>query len=321
MLLASTFTLGKAALAYTTPVLLIGIRMTISGLLLLGYLYFFKRSKWKFEKKHLGLFAQIVFFHVYFAYILEFWAMDEGVSSSKACLLFNLTPFVTALILYFLYAQRLNLKKFAGLIIGFLGFLPILMAETQTEQAVRAAGFISWPEIALLGAVVCCSYGWIVMGRFVNKEGYSAIMVNGVGMLVGGILALGSSLITEGAPKIVDTYVPTDALAVYFKTIWGVQDPSQLAFWTYIALLTLTANIIFYNFYGYLLKRYSPTFLSFAGFTAPLFAALFGWMLLGETVSIGFFASIAIVAFGLYLFYQEELKAGESAFVEAMADK
>ena len=44
----------------------------------------------------------------------------------------------------------------------------------------------------------------------------------------------------------------------------------------YSFALVIIANIIGYNLYGYLLSRYSATFLSFAGFMTPLFAALLG---------------------------------------------
>ncbi|MCV5950917.1 DMT family transporter, partial [Escherichia coli] len=63
-----------------------------------------------------------------------------------------------------------------------------------------------------------------------------------------------------------------------------------------------------YNLYGTLLKRYSATFMSFAGFTTPLFTALFGWLVLGEIVTWPFYVSFCIVLLGLVLFDQEELK-------------
>ena len=59
--------------------------------------------------------------------------------------------------------------------------------------------------------------------------------------------------------------------------------------------------------YGYLLKSYTTTFLSFAGFLSPLFGALYGWVFLSEKISWHFYLSCAIVFAGLYLFYQDEL--------------
>ena len=74
----------------------------------------------------------------------------------------------------------------------------------------------------------------------------------------------------------------------------------------YSLSLILIANIICYNLYGYLLSRYSPTFLSFAGFMTPLFAAFLGWLFLGEQVTWHFFATIGFVILGLYLFHEKK---------------
>ena len=74
----------------------------------------------------------------------------------------------------------------------------------------------------------------------------------------------------------------------------------------YSIALIIIANIICYNLYGYLLSRYSATFLSFAGFMTPLFAAGLGWLFLNEQVTWHFFATIFMVIFGLYLFHERK---------------
>ena len=47
--------------------------------------------------------------------------------------------------------------------------------------------------------------------------------------------------------------------------------------------------------------------ISFTGFIEPFFAAIYAWILLGETVTASFFVSLCIVGIGLYIFYREEL--------------
>jgi drug/metabolite transporter (DMT)-like permease len=74
--------------------------------------------------------------------------------------------------------------------------------------------------------------------------------------------------------------------------------------------MILIANIIFYNLYGYLLKKYTATFLSFVGFVTPLFAAFFEWFFFGTMVPHEFFLTVCIVGAGIFIFYQEELKQG-----------
>lgn len=302
MFLAGTFTFGKAALEYVPPFLLIGMRMMIGGSLLLAYQYWGNFKLWRMDRNHLWLFIKLTIFHVYFSYMFEFWGM-RYVTSFKACLLFNLSPFITALLAYWLYSERLSLRKIIGLIIGLCGFLPILMASAPEEMIKGSLWFLSFPEIAILISVVSAAYGWMIVQQFTRDEEYSPMMVNGMAMLAGGIMAFMSSLILEGAPHlIVPAGMPADT-------------PTNVLLWhavLYISALIITANFVFYNLYGWLLTHYSATFLSFAGFTAPLFAALFGWFFLNETITWQFFASVAIVFVGLYIFYKDELRTARS---------
>ena len=294
LLFASAFTLGKAALAYVSPFLFIGIRMTVGGALLLAYL-FLSKKRVTFEKKDSRLFLQIIFFHIFLSYTLEFWGMEQ-VNSAKVCLLYNLSPFITALFSYFLFAERLTMRQVCGLIIGFAGFLPILIAQTPTEEMFWNIAFFSVYEIAISISVISSAYGWVTMKNLVHR-GYSFIFVNGIRMLGGGILSLVLSLIKEGWP--IMKQQPDIVLNGFCSPFM------MLSFYT--MALIIIANIICYNLYGYLLSRYSPTFLSFSGFMTPLFGAFLGWFFLGEVITWHYFATVGFVFFGLYLFYRNQL--------------
>ncbi|MEX0672438.1 MAG: DMT family transporter, partial [Candidatus Babeliales bacterium] len=220
-----------------------------------------------------------IFFHIYLAYATEFWAL-QYVSGAKTALIYNLSPFVTALLAYLVFADRLTWKKWLGLIIGFVGFIPLL----KSNGTMNLVGFISVPEIMLLISVVAACIGWIIMKKLLQR-GYSPLLVNGIAMIVGGIL----SFITS-----------------YFIESWN---PAVSAWWPVLwqgGLLILLANLIYYNFYGYLLHRYSITFLSFVGFVTPIFTALFDWLFFGLTVSPAFYGTTVCVACGLWLFWIDE---------------
>ncbi len=307
MLFASTFTIGKAALAYTTPILFIGIRMSIGGILLLTYLYFFKRSEWCFNRKDVGLFVQVSFFQYYAAFILEFLSL-QWISSSKACLLFNFSPFITAIISFFVLNEYLSRKKIVGLLVGFLGLMPILIAQSPGEELAGTISWLSFPELMLLGAVFSASYGWIVLKQ-TQRRGYSTVMINGFTMTAAGIAALITSFIVEGMPTIVPPISCFSRSLPWLCQLFGPYGAGIAMFVIYAIVLIFISNIVCFNLYGYLLSFYSVTFVSFVGFITPLFAALFGWLLLGEKIGWSFIASLIIVFWGLLLFFQEELKA------------
>jgi EamA-like transporter family. len=274
--------------------LFIGVRMIAGGALLLGYQYFFNRKYWRYESRDMVPFLQIIIFHIFIAYTGEFWAL-QFISGSKASLIYNISPFITALFAYMMFSERLTVRQWIGLAIGCIGLLPILKDQGFQEQTIFHVGMFSSAEIILLLAVISSAYGWIVMKHLLINRSYSSIMINGIGMMGGGILALMASFATEGYPVLRVAQHTTIADSLFMLVV-------------YAGLLIIIANVVCYNLYSYLLARYSATFLSFAGFTTPLFAALFDWLLVGELACANFFLSMSIIIIGLILFYQDEMK-------------
>lgn len=286
-LFASVFTIAKTGLEFSSPLFLVGTRMLLAGVLLIGYQIVVKKQSLSLGRKAWWRLFLLAFFNIYLTNALEFWGL-RFLTSSKTCFIYSLSPFLSALFSYFLFAEKLSIKKWLGLLVGFLGFIPILMSQTSNEAETGHFFFFSWAELAVMSAAICSVYGWILLKQLVNEHELSPLMANGVSMLVGGVLALGHSYGTENWNPFPVTNYPI--------------------FLECTLLLILISNLICYNLYGVLLKRYSATFMSFAGFTTPLFAALFGWLMLGEIVTWPFYISFLIVFLGLLLFDQEELK-------------
>lgn len=286
---ASVFTIAKTGLLYTQPFFFVGSRMLVAGLILLAYLFFFQRDQLKFSKKHAWRLFLLALFNIYITNGLEIWGL-KYLTSFKTCFIYSLSPFLSALFSYFILSETMSLKKWSGLVLGFLGFFPILLSQTSTEETTGHLLMFSWAEIAVMIAASSSVFGWIVLGQLVREDGYSPLMANGLSMILGGSMALVHSGFVE---------------------TW---DPAPVSQWIpYLEcslLLILVSNLICYNLYGVLLRRFTATFMSFAGFTTPLFTALFGWYYLGEVVTWPFYLSAAIVFGGLLMFYQEELKFG-----------
>ena len=286
-LFASVFTIAKTGLEYTSPLFLVGTRMLFAGVILLAYQLFVKKQTLSLGGKAWGRLLLLAFFNIYLTNVFVFWGL-RYLTSFKTCFIYSLSPFISAIFSYFLFSEGLSLKKWMGLLVGFLGFLPILLSQTSSEEQTGHLFFFSWAELAVLTAAICSVYGWIVLRQLVNEHQMSPLMANGASMFVGGVLALGHSFMVED---------------------WNPFPVTNYSvFWECTILLILISNLICYNLYGTLLKRYSATFMSFAGLTTPLFAALFGWLMLGEVVTWPFYISFVIVFLGLLLFDQVELK-------------
>lgn len=287
-LFASLFGLSKDTLNYSEPFFLIGSRMTFAGVLLLTHQYIFNRKHFKFKLTHLKSLCLLSFFNIYLTNIAEIWGVQHMVSA-KACLIYSLSPFVAALMSFLVLNETLTKIKWFGLFIGFIGLVPIFLAESHLEIQTGKIVFISLADIALLIAVFCSTYGWILLKKIVNEYHYNPLLANGFSMTLGGSLAL------------IHSYLSMES--------WNpVPVNSMQSFIQNTLLMCLISNIICYNLYGYLLKRYSATFMAFSGLGTPLFASFFGWYFLGETITWHYFASLVVFSIGLSIFYQAELK-------------
>lgn len=284
-LLATSFPMGKYLMSFVSPLLLSGTRMLFAGSILLLYEYYRSTDSLKFHRKHFWIFAQITFFGMYATYALRLYAL-RVLPVWKVSFFYNLSPFLTALYAYLLFNQRLSLKQWIGLSIGFFGMIPMLISSSPAEASMGEFAYISQYEIFLMISVSLHCYSWILVQKLVRYKNYRTSIVTGICMASGGCISLLNSCILEGYPK--------------------VSDPA--AFFKGLIIMIFISNILCHNVYANLLKKYSATFMSFTSFLGPIFAALYGWAFFQEKISWHFYASIMIVLTGLYIFYQDELK-------------
>ncbi len=286
VLFASMFTVAKYGLEFVRPFFLVGVRMTLAGIILFAFVTLVRKDKiprgWSIWWRLILLGA----FNIYMTNAFEFWGL-QYLTSFKTCFIYSLSPFMSAIASYIFFSEKLTYRKWIGFAVGCAGFLPILMSQPAEEGVTGSVAFLSLAEIAVMAAALSTVIGWILMRDLVFTRGCSAIMANGVSMFLGGLMALANSLLVEE---------------------W---DPYPVDDWQVFAYTTLVmiviSNFICYNLYGHLLKKFTATFLSFAGFMTPVFAALYGVLLLGEVLDWGFITSACIVLLGLYFFYKEEL--------------
>lgn len=288
-LFASVFTISKVGLEFTQPLFFVGSRMLIAGCLLIGYQALTDRESLRIKPGTIGRLLSLAFFNIYLTNAMEFWGL-KYLTSFKTCFIYSLSPFMAAILSYLMLNEGMTQRKWIGLIVGFCGFMPILLQNGGSEAEVAYIGWFSLPELAVIVAAMASSYGWIVLRQLIRTDGYKALTANGMSMLAGGAVSLFHSRLVE----------PWDPVPV-----------SQfLPFIECTLLLVLVSNIFAYNLYGHLLRSFTATFLSFAGFMCPLIAAFFGWLVLGETITWVFAVSASVVFTGLVIFYLEELRLG-----------
>lgn len=292
VLFASLFTLQKVTINHCEPFFLVGSRMLFAGLVLLGYIAIRHKPAIKIKAAHIGGVILLALSQIYLTNILEIWAI-KNMASYKVCLFYSLSPFVSALVAFFLLKEKMSQKKMLGMLIGFLGLMPIIFAQTQDEVGVGTFLAFTLAELAMLGAVFCSVCGWIMLKKVMDDYEYSPLLANGLSMTIGGLFALAHSYLAgeQWSPIPVTNIQP---------------------FIIYTLIMCLISNLVCYNLYGALLKRFTSTFMSFAGLVTPVFTSLFGFIWLHEVITWHFFVSMALFALGLVIFYREEMVQAET---------
>lgn len=281
------FPLGKLALAFSGPFFTTGIRMLLGGVILSLYCWLTKQAKSP-NSYEWRLLLVLGFTNIYLTNALEFWGL-QYMSPLKTCFLYNLAPFFSALVAYIHLQEKITAKKFIGLCISLLGFIPVLYGASPGEAALSHFSFVSSAEIALLIAVIGFVYGWIIAQYLARSTKLSVVWTTGLSMIIGGMISLFTSACTE-------SWQP--AVTQFFPWIY------------YVGAIIIISNLICYPLYAQVLKKYTATFLTFTGLLCPAFAALFDWIMLGTPVAPEFYPATLLVCIGLYFYYQEDLRQG-----------
>lgn len=294
------FPIGKQLLLYGDPLFIVAVR-TLMGSFILSLILLFQRKNLKISLKEGTSIAIYAFFSIFICNVLEYMGMQH-LSSAKVCFLYSLSPFFTALFAYIHFKEKMTPKKWIGMFIGFVGFLPVLASQEGAEDLLRINAFLSWPALAVILAAISSVYGWILLKMLVKTEALSPIKVNCYGMAFGGFLALFSSYLFESWNNLPLT---GSVLAPFFG--WNLA-------------IVFISNIICFNLYGYMLKRFSATLLSFFGLLSPIFASFNAYFLLGEPLNPTLFLSTFVVSIGLFIIYQAELAQKQTDELERAKD-
>lgn len=282
-ILAATFTIAKQTLSFAPPFFLIMTRLMIAGSLLLLLSFLRGRLSWAHIWADRSLFFAAGLFHAFFAFVPEFWALQH-MTSAKTSIIYGMTPFVAAILSYFLYAERLQARQWVGMVIGALGLVPLIVLQAE-PAGLLSLWQISLPEFVLFGSMTSACYAWFVIKKLMGK-GYSIPLINGVAMLLGGMMTVPTVL-----------YAEPQALS---------QVGSWSSFAGWLSLLIILSHFVSYNLYSWLLTRYTITFMTFCGFLCPLFSTVFGAQFLGELITWHYIVALLCITLGLTVFTSAE---------------
>lgn len=281
---------SKAALSTgISGLFFVALRLISGGILLLVAYLIFNKKRLSISKRDWLLFTQLGI-AIFIDFALLTWPLAH-LPAAKVMLFYQFTPFFTVFLSYMFFGERMTVRKWLALLVGFVALVPVIMTNFSAQEAALSSSLLSAHEIALLVCVFAYSYAFIIMKRLTGERGYNSMVVNGFGMSIPGVFALLLSIISD----------PPLSSVPYEK--WRLFLPLT-------AVVTVLIAVLFYNVYGALLRRFSATFLSFSMFGIPIVTGILGWAVFGNKPPLVMFPALALVVGGLYLFYQEEKRQG-----------
>jgi drug/metabolite transporter (DMT)-like permease len=179
----------------------------------------------------------------------------------------------------------------------------VLMPRFVPSEKLRPA---QWVGLVIAFAAVAVAFSEGFTGHSTARQLRGDALALSAGVLWGltTLVIRGSRMATASAEKTLFYQVAVTAVVAPFLSLaWGESWSLQYSAhaWISIALQTLIGAFASYLAWMWMLRHYPATQLSSFTFLAPLFALLFGVMLLGEHLTVQLLVALAAVATGIVL--------------------
>ncbi|GAB7013762.1 DMT family transporter [Halolamina salina] len=279
----SAFMAIKAGLAVFPPVLFAAIRYDIAGVLMLGYAWWvlddpIPRGRDQWASVAVGAVLVIAAYHA----LLFVGEADDAVTSASASVLVGLSPILTTGFARLLVPQeRLEPAGFVGLVFGLAGAVVI----ANPDPANLLSGGMG-AKLLIVAAAASFALGSVLTRRLDTDLPIEAM--EGWSMLLGALLM----------------HVVSAGLGESFAAV-----ELNLRAVLSMGYLSILASAVGFLIYFDLLDRLGPIEINLVSYVAPVFAALSGWIVLGEVVTVETVAGFVLILAGFALLKRRQIAA------------
>ncbi|MFN0215854.1 MAG: DMT family transporter [Saprospiraceae bacterium] len=269
----TTYTAIKYAILDFPPFLLVGIRQTGAGLLLL--LLALGSGKFHMpERRYIGLQVLTGLATITGGNGFITWGM-QYVSSGLAAIIGSLTPvFVVLISLAWHGKERIHGRMILGVLLGFGGLA--LIFRDGWQDIIRPE--YAWGIAGCFASCLTWSIG-TVMAKQWNSAKVPPLLNAGLQVTAGGLGGF--------------------VLSFFFDTTHTIQHSTQG--WLALAYLALIGSALAFTLYMFALKHLSATVSSLYTYINPVVAILLGWALLGESLSPWEVVGMTLTIFGVWI--------------------
>ena len=267
------FTLNKMALDFYTPEVIVAGRLIVGSVFLIVLIYFiYRRFSINLSQLNYYLFMSLV------GIVIPFIAIINGqrhIDSAMAGILMATMPITTILLSHFFLAdEKINQQKFIGFLISFFGVFILIYREDLFLRNSFSTTLISQLQV-MLGSTLY-SIAAIYGKKYKMTDPVSAS--TGTILFATFFMLIYLIFIDES-----NVSIPT-LLVNYNILLLGI-------------LCTAIATIIYFQ----ILQTAGASFLSIMNFLIPLWAILFGILILHDAFSWNYIFGLIIILAGIKL--------------------
>ncbi len=253
-------------------------RMFLASLVLIPVVVWRKQAKQLIKispahAMHLFLCGTLLFIHFY----LWFTSVQKTVVANSM-VLFTLNPVFTAIGAWVLFRERVYLRHFVSLILGFAGVVWMMKENLKFHPELFLGDMLG-----LLCAIAFSAY--VLSGKYLRARMDNTPMALGVYVVCGAWF-----------------FIAMLALKIPFVG-YGTHG------WIGIAGLTLGSTLLGHFLLTYLVKFLNVNLISYATLAEPVLTALVAYWLFKEPITPGTVAGFVLISLGVLVLYAPGVKA------------
>jgi drug/metabolite transporter (DMT)-like permease len=255
---------------YDAPVLFAAARYDVAGVIMLGY-GAWATDRWRPRGLPEWLLVAVGAVFLIAGYHSLLFLGERGTTSAAAAVIVSLSPVLTtAFARAFLPEERLTVLGLVGMVLGLLGVAVLSRPDPANLVGSRF-------EAMVFGAALSFAFGSVITQRV---ETELPIETMEAWSMLGGAALM--HLLSAGLGESVD----------------GAPPPAEAAALGYLAVVASAAGFLIYFD---LLDRLGPIEINLVSYVAPVFAALAGFLVLGEVIDLPTVAGFLVIVVGFVL--------------------
>lgn len=278
MLWGMSYVWTKVVFKYYDPITTVFIRLVLSSVFLIGYIYFFGKYE-KLRKEHYKLFLLSALFNPFLYFIGESFGL-ERVSPTISAVIIAMIPLFTPIAAYIAFKEQFSKVNIVGILLSFFGII-VMIADKNLSLTADPIGVAF-----LFGAVIVA----VIYGILLRKltQHYSSVTIISYQNIVGAFLFL--------------------PLFLIFDLNHFLQVKPNFELVSSLILLAIFASSLAYILYTTTVRKIGISRGNMYTNLIPIFTGITSYLILSEQFTISKISGIFIVILGVILSQLDKLK-------------